>query len=81
MLAESVKSGEVEGRAEACADDGGKSPPPELVERIRYAGDFTEGLDEGGGPGLLDPGLEKVGGLQYGGRKDTSTKASNEVKR
>lgn len=79
MLAESVQCGEVEGGAEACADDGWESAAPELAEGIRPTGDVAERGEKGGGVGLLDAGLKEVDGLKERGRDDTGTEASGEV--
>lgn len=64
MLPKSVESGEIEGGAEACANDGGESAAPELTKGVGAAGDVAESLGEGGGAGLLNAGLEEVDGLE-----------------
>lgn len=79
MLAEGVEGGEVEGGAEAGPDDGREGAAPELAEGIWSAGDATEGLQQGGGVGLLDAGLEEIGGLEEGGGEDAGTEAGDEV--
>lgn len=79
MLAESVQGGEVEGGAEACADNGWESAAPELTEGIRPTGDIAERVEQGGGVGLLDSSLKEVDGLKERGRDDAGTEASDEV--
>ena len=64
MLAQSIQCGEVEGGAEACSDDGGKSAAPKLAYRIRPMADVAESLEKGGGTGLLNAGFEEVDGLK-----------------
>lgn len=43
MLAQSIERGEVQSRAKACADYGGKGAAPELAKGVRAAGDVAEG--------------------------------------
>lgn len=79
MLAEGIESGEVESGAETGADYGGESAAPEMAEGIGAAGYVAEGVDEGGGAGLLDAGFEEIDGLEKGGGEDAGAEAGDEV--
>lgn len=79
MLTEGVKCGEVESGAEASAYHRGESAAPELAEGVGAAGDVAEGVDKRGGTGLLDAGLEEIGGLEEGGGEDAGAEAGDEV--
>lgn len=79
MLPQSVQSGEVQRGAEARADDGGEGAAPELAQGVWSGGDVAEGVEKGGGAGLLDAGFQEVGGLEEGGGEDAGAEAGDEV--
>ncbi len=79
MLAKRVEGGEVEGGAEACADDGGEGAAPELAEGVGGSGDVAESLGEGDRAGLLDAGLEEINGLEERGGECAGAEAGDEV--
>ena len=79
MLAEGVESGEVQCGTEACPDDGGEGAAPETTEGVGAAGDVAEGVEEGGGAGLLDACFEQVGWLEEGSGEDAGAEAGDEM--
>lgn len=79
MLSKRIESGEVEGGAEARADDGREGAAPELAEGVGAAGDVAEGVGEGGRAGLLDAGLEEINGLEKRGGESAGAEAGDEV--
>ncbi|KAI4138359.1 MAG: hypothetical protein LQ341_004704, partial [Variospora aurantia] len=70
---------EVQGGAEAGADDGGEGPTPELTEGVGALCDAAESLQEGGGVGLLNAGLEEIGGLEEGSGENAGAEAGDEM--
>ena len=78
-VAQGIETGEVDGRAKACAQCTWQRAPPEVPDGVWPAGYRLDGAKQRAGPRLLDTRLEEVGRLEEDCRQDARVQAGKEV--